>query len=443
MKIISSYLKKIRPWLIAAFILSGFFYSACDSFHDRTFYSADIHHFGFDSFPSIAKYAFYIDNYSGVIYNEDSLPYLTKIDSVYPTILTVTSNGDYFINDTIPWGAGQCIDFSKGPIYFTNTAQEGKHRKRYQIFVNVHQANPHAMQMYRISESFPEHDNTIQKTIAVENGYKTFFAPESDKMISYFSTTGEKWTAEPDAVGLSGNILVRTLSSLQTTYFVLSDDGKMFRSSDLTQWHLVENGAIKPLVLFGKLSGRKHLSTEALCAAVYDEDGLLRFATYRESDGWELGESVPEGFPVSDYAITAGQTATDVPFLSIATGLDLQGRYAQGFWSTMDGLYWARICSSLDGISPCKGAALFYYDNQLFFFGGNTGDRSLYISKDHGIRFEEAPSNYQFNAISDGLSYHQVLTDDVYIRIFGGKYGSNSSNHVWEGYLNRILFEKK
>lgn len=87
---------------------------------------------------------------------------------------------------------------------------------------------------------------------------------------------------------------------------------------------------------------------------------------------------------------------------------------------------------------------MFYYDGDLYLIGGKNEKGSyhdLYISENHGINWKLAESKVQLKAIEEGLVNAQIVTDEKYIRVFGGNEGSNKK--VWQAHLNRMLFEKK
>lgn len=419
---------------------------SCHNFEDQSLFLANVQYFGFDSFPEIADYDFYIDNFAGLIYNPDSLPYQTRLDSLFPDIVFFSSNGDVLINDTLAWKTGDILDFRQ-ELYLTNHSDDGKHQKTYLIKVNVHQINPDSMVMNAVSSKFPL-VAARNKTISYHGQFKSFFAPDQGSVLSYTSSDqGINWTADAPPVGLDDTMLIQSLNEFQDKYYLLSQQGKLYSSSDLTQWQ-VGTDSIAVKALFGKIEGRKFLSEDVLAGIVYDKEGALRFARYQgDSAGWEIGEEIPKQFPVRDYAISDYKTVTQVSYISLLGGEDAEGELNNDTWSTMDGLYWIKVNSKPSSIEPRKGASLFYYDDNMYYYGGvnklGQRDSSLYISYNNGFTWSTADSIHQFNGIQEGLAYqHILIEEDKYIWIFGGESGS-ISNKVWKGNIHRKLFPRK
>jgi hypothetical protein len=443
-KIIYSIKKKVRLLVLLSPLLLGI--PSCHNFEDQSLSLANIQHFGFDSFPEIANYTFYVDNFAGLIYNPDSLPYQTRIDSLFPSIIFFSSNGNILINDTLPWKVGDILDFSQ-PMSLSNYSEDGEHQKKYQIRVNVHQLNPDSMVMNALSSNFPG-IAARNKTLIHHGLFKTFFAPDSGSVISYTSTDhGLNWTADAPVSGLNDTILIQSLTEFKEKYYLLGKQGSIYNSTDLNQWSGSADST-KVKTLFGKLEGRKFLSEDVLTGIILDNKGDLRFARFKgDSAGWESGQIIPEDFPVADYAITNYKTVTDVPYISLLGGINARGELNGDSWSTMDGLYWVKVNNKPLIIEPRKGASLFHYDDKMFYYGGLNSlgrhDSSLYISGNHGMSWSAADTVLQFFDIKEGLAYQHILVEeDKYIWIFGGESG-DISNKVWKGNIHRKLFPEK
>ncbi|MDD2559045.1 MAG: DUF6242 domain-containing protein [Bacteroidales bacterium] len=443
-KIIYSIKNKVRLLVLLSPILLGI--PSCHNFEDQSLSLANVQHFGFDSFPEIADYTFYIDNFAGLIYNTDSLPYQTRVDSLFPSIIFFSSNGNVLINDTLLWKVGDVLDFSR-PLSLTNNSEDGKHQKKYQLRVNVHQINPDSMVMNVLSSQFPT-ISARNKTILYNGLFKAFFAPDSGSIISYTSTDqGISWSADAPVSGLNDTIMIQSLTEFKEHYYLLGKQGNLYYSTDLNQWS-VSADSTKVLSLFGKLEGRKFLSEDALVGIIADNNGDLRFARFTgDSAGWESGTVIPENFPLREYAHTQYKTVTKVPYISLLGGINANGTLNADSWSTMDGLYWIKVNTKPLLIEPRQGASLFHYDDKMFYYGGlnnqGFGDSTLFVSENHGITWSAADTILQFYSINERLAYqHIFVEEDKYIWIFGGESG-NISNKVWKGNIHRKLFPEK
>lgn len=419
--------------LVCSLIL---FMAACNSNSDTQYSGAELTYFGFDSFPAFADYKFYVDNVSHRIYNLDSFPYRAKVDSMFPK-LTAVSSSKILINDQ-EWNGKSCLDWSHSPVTLVNVSSDKKYTASYQVYVNVHQLDPDSMQVKAVSHGYPAEEGR-QTILRTAGGWLGFFAQTDGSVKTWSSADAVTWTAQPDPTGLSGQLSVETFCSLRDTFYLANGAGTLFRSADAGSWTAV--GATEQVIaLFGPLGGRKHLTGDALIGIVAGDDGKPCFARFEGS--WTKGDTVPDSFPREGFALAQSQTVTGVAFTLLTGGLTADGDYATGLWSTMDGLYWARLAEPADEICQRNQAAIFYYNGQLYLWGGERDgatDTKLYVSKNHGLEWEAAPDKQQFQAITEGIYGHRILVEDNYIRIFGGKSGAATAT-VWEAYLNQMLF---
>ena len=93
------------------------------------------------SSDSVYQYYFTINQDNGTISNTDSLPYLTRIDSLYPVLSPTFIK--VMLNDSIPYQAKDSIflNFDE-PVTIEVWSENKKKSKKYTITVNVHQVDP-------------------------------------------------------------------------------------------------------------------------------------------------------------------------------------------------------------------------------------------------------------------------------------------------------------
>lgn len=416
-------------------------FSACNKSNDNAYNPAEISHFGFDSFPDFKDYVFYIDNFAGRIYNLDSFPFASDVDSLFPSIIALSSN-DKITIDGEAWKDKGIRDWSSGgPFELINHSEDGKYTKTYQVYVNIHQVDPDSMRSQQMSGNYPHYEGT-QKLLQVDGYLHCFYIDSQSKNLAHYqSSDGIQWSAAAIAQGLEGDIKIASLCAYQDSFYLINQAGAIFASKNFIQWKKHEQSH-KVIDLHGELRGRKHLSNNALIGIVEDKQGQWRFARYEQS--WSLGEVVPEDFPISQYASVQSTTVTDVDFVVITTGLTRDGQYAKSTWSSMDGLYWARISNTESADLLLQGASMFYYDENLYLLGGQNEEGSykdLYISENHGINWKLAESRKQIKALDAPLVNAQIISDENYIYIFGGN--SESDKKMWKAWLNRMLFDIK
>lgn len=416
-------------------------FSACNKSNENQYNPAEISHFGFDSFPAFKDYVFFIDNFASRIYNADSFPFESDVDSIFPSIIALSTN-DKITIDGEAWKDKGIRDWSSGgPFELVNHSEDGRYTKTYQVYVNIHQVDPDSMRSTQISGNYPNYEGS-QKLLQVGDYLHCFYLNSQDNSLAHEqSNDGVQWSAAALATGLEGDLQIASLCAFQDSFYLINKSGAMFASKDFIQWNKV-NQNYKVIDLHGELKGRKHLSNNALIGIVEDSNGQWRFARYEKS--WTIGEPVPADFPISEYASVQSTTVTDVDFVVITTGLTRDGQYATSTWSSMDGLYWARISNTESADLLLQGASMFYYDGNLYLLGGKNDQgayKDLYISENHGINWELAESRKQIKALESPLVNAQIISDEEYIYIFGGN--SESDKKMWKAWLNRMLFEIK
>lgn len=432
---------KILAIILTAGLLS-LLPTACNKSGSDAYNPAEISHFGFDSFPDFKDYTFYIDHFGSKIYNEDSLPFASDVDSLFPTITAVSTN-DKITIDGEAWSSKEYRDWSSGgPFELVNHSEDGLYTKTYWVYVNKHQVDPDSMQSSLRTGNYPAYEGE-QKVLRQDQRLHCFYVRSTDSTLAHYqSTDGINWSAAAEASGLEGEVKVASICAYRDSFYLVNTEGSLFASGDFINW-TKDNSGYSFINLYGELRGRKHLSNNALIAIIEDTATQVRhFARFE--DAWTLGDSVPSDFPVDKYASVQSTTVTDIDYLVVTTGLDRTGQYAKSTWSTMDGLYWARISNNQSSDLLLQGASMFYYDGDLYLLGGMNEDgayHDLYISENQGINWELAENRKQLKAIDEEVVNAQIFCDDAYIYVYGGNSGSDKK--MWRACLNRMLFIKK
>lgn len=456
--------KKISLLIISIFI-SGIFVSCWDDFTERTYYSANVTSFSFgahDSCPNIEDYIFNINQMAdtGLIYNLDSLPfYVSHVNRLFPNVSLQSTNGNIFMNDSL-WEDGDSIDFTS-PVILKNTSIDGLYTRVYKITVNVHQLDPDSMIMNRKANNYPT-DGGRSKAVLHDDGYfYNYFELNGGGMSAYVSTDkGLNWLPKTVS-GLAGEVNLNSLCQFNSKWYITTKTGQLYSSTDGLTWSASGDGT-KIVTLFGPLK-RKYLTETNpvnLIGLAKNTSGNICFAKSANGFSWTIGAAIDSVFPVTDYALTTGTTATGIEFYTIATGLNSAGNFTSKIYSTETGENWACIS---DGSDPKKslgkriGASIFYYDKYLVCFGGidpnGSYHKDLLISLDHGKGWIKAPTGWAFAKMNEGVAYSGVYIerkDDTvndkkreFIWIFGGSKASGKSSEVWYGYINSMLFTRR
>jgi hypothetical protein len=474
---------KRNTLFVLSLLFSGFFVSCLDSFEERAYYSANVTSFGFDEHDTceyIEDYVFNIDQYNGVaadsttgtIYNLDSLPFGSVVNSLYPTMTLQSTNGNIYMNDTI-WEDEDSIDFTT-PVVFKNTSSDGLYTKSYTIYVNVHQVNPDSMMMFTASTALPAASSS-NKIISLDNGTLQCFAPASGGGLTAWQTsdTCKTWTSMT-VTGLTGNMNILSLCRYNSKYYIASKTHQVYASGDGESWSPIaaattsDGSSITILTLYGEIT-KKYVYDDgdsiSLIGLVVDASGDTCFAKSADGLIWTTGSKINADFPLTDYGLVKGTTATNVQYYTIVSGLNASGDFSSSTWSTEDGLTWVLIN---DGTSyyyappKRKGAALFFYDAYLVSFGGIDENgkyhKDMRISPDKGVSWEDAPDSWVpeklvLATMGTGLAYtgaHVVHVPDTvndedreFIWLIGGLTSSGATSTVWNAFLYEMIFKRR
>ena len=422
-----------------------------------------------DSIPFLNSAVFTLGDYDAVlkdsiIINVDSLPYSTRIDSVYPTFSFKSSAGaklyfpvGYKYKKDSAWITGtDTVDFRK-PIRIRNFATDGKTYKDYIIKTNVHSIDPEAYIWSKASGNLNSINSTSQKAITRND---TLFYYQNDGTNSYLniSTNGYTWSSV-SVTGLPANTPLTDMTQFNGRFFVSRDGFNLYSSTDGITW------IKKSLTDFSFKSLLFALNGKMWAVVQSNTDSSLRFANSTDGDIWTMIGTIPANFPVSDFASVSFASPTGKPEALVIAGLSSTGALLNNRWSTEDGAYWIDFSTenhTLDTLAI--GASVISYDNKLFAFGLRTDNGKSYfkVSKDEGLSWQipdikrnvlssdylANPRSYQSAVVFKPKTYDKInsaaLKDEIQksnrIFVIGGKMGSVSLSDVWTGKLNKKNF---
>jgi len=450
--------------LLVFFAIAGTLSSCWDDFTEREFNSANVLSFTFeqhDSVPGIEDYVFNIDQFSGKIYNLDSMPYKTDITRLSPSISLQSSNGELYLNDSLWDGKRDTLDFTN-PVILKNTSADGKYSRTYTVNINVHKVNPDSMLVSEVSATFPSNGQNTNVVQLANNSLICLQISEFGLPDTYFSSDmGITWTKSTNS-GLPATVKAESLTQHNGKLYIVTTDGLLYVSDNGQIWSSVMADK-KIHTIFGSLK-KKYMGNNApyyLAGLAYNLSGQLCYAKSDDGIIWETGEEIDQDFPVKNYSVIKGNSITNTQFLTITSGYRQDGTFSKSLLSTDNGLEWVVIKKSVSGsdlyTANKEGIALFYYDSYLVAFGGKNSDGSylseIKVSKDHGKNWISAPENWIFKSLENGLTRTNILVqripDSVYgkdrefIWIYGGQNNSGLSNKVRKAYLNKMVFTRR
>ena len=410
-----------------------------------------------DSIPNLNSAVFTLVNDS-LIVNLDSLPYQTRIDSVFPAFAFKSSAGTYLLlrnGVSVGIDGKDTIDFTQ-VVKVRNIAADGIAERTYLIKVNVHQANAELYVWAKANNNiYTTGGNDNQKGLLFNDKF-FFYVNNGSENSLYTSTTGYTWI--PGAVsGMPVNNTLRDMVEFNGKLYLSNVGNKIYSTSNGNTWvssdYTVQNSNLVSFLF--ALNGKLWALTQAKSDLIY------YFASSTNGADWVLGEKAPVNFPVRDFAALSFSTRNGKPKANVLGGYNAQGTLLKNSWSTEDGKYWVDFSEenrTMDKLAA--GASVIAYDNKLFLFGlrNDTTNVSHYrVSKDEGFSWQVPDSTYNFLPTTfPARAYQSVVVfkprpynkldsklqieESNRIFIMGGKSGSTVYSDVWTGKLNRKSF---
>ena len=427
-----------------------------------------------DSVAGLSNVKFTIDQLNGKIYNKDSMPYGTVInDKVFCTLTFDDQNlgiaNVLFVSrstgDSVWWSSNSdSIDFS-APVTITVTPHDNMSKKIYEAKLNIHLENPDTMLWSKYSGLVAGKTFKDMKVIPYNGSYYMYVLEKNAFHLYKSETTNIGDWSEISLNGFPDNAVISQVTEFDGDLYVISEDDSLYCSSveqnlsDGQNWSVVKDmPSIKALL--GSLSDNNVSGRTPVLTGITDVDDALHFISVNKNKEWETGTAVPETFPVSGFGSFEYETMYH-PRIIVAAGRDSNDKLSNNVWSTMDGLSWTLLTTSVAAFSPREGVSLFYYDNKVFIIGGidDTGKalKDICYSKDQGINWiceiksddtEDNSTTYYYKMPTSYSSrgFTSVIVDqNNYILLFGGKAGKDKNvlNELWRGRINRLGFGKE
>ena len=390
---------------------------------------------------NMSVYPFTINQATGEIYNNDSLPYATDVTKVVTVVssIGVPSIYDDSTDIYVAYSGSDSIDFTK-PRKLRVYSSDASYFKDYTIRVNVHSANPELMVWNKWdapAEIIP------QKAIEFAGGMCIFGSnADGSSCVSVSPLDGEPAWASYNLSGLPEETDFATMQQFGGKLYVVAA-GDLYSSADAFNWSVALQGCRLIAVV-----------------SASDDSGEIVVASdsrfYGSSDGtaFEEAGAVPEGFPLYGASLVSYPLNHNKAIIRhMAMGYDSKDRLSAA-------TVWSRLSTDSGWVEyenesnpfPCpslKGLSVVRYDNFLYALGGagKSGERdveafaSFFVSKDNGIVWKELSTFYQRlpEALLGNNSEFAVTVDSgnvLWIVVSGAEGG------VWKGIINRLGFEK-
>ncbi len=422
-----------------------------------------------DSIPNIDKAVFTLEYdeslQDSIIVNLDSLPFETRIDSVYPVFyfrstsitrlfqdtpdgidtIYLSGNSSNLINDT--------IDFTY-PTRVQNFSADGTAERTYHIKVNVHQVEPELYVWNKLKNQITANSDINQQAILFNNRYLFYTGSEIGN--SLYVAEGPDLTTESQWISKTLSFPATNRTSLKLRYmtvhqdklFVSDNDNRLYSSTDGETWTEVAYDMSEAGIYNILFSLNDSLWTIARTTAT--NEFQLRYLTHDNKLIYQdkLPQKDSRRFPVNDYASLVFKSAVGRPKFIVIGGYSETGELISSNWigqiNIQNQMAWEPLRNN--ALPPVQDAALVQYDDKLLFFGGlqNNGTIvSLRESLNEGLDWSIPDSTY--NMLPEEFetrSYQSVIINEVDQRLYfiGGKNNNTIYSDVWTAKLNRLKF---
>lgn len=395
-----------------------------------------------DSIPHLDEAEFIIDNDNNLIYNKDSLPYQTRIDSVFPSFtFASTAGAALFVDgDTIFLTGNDTVDFTVQPVKLINYASDGIHFKEYDIYVNVHQVEPELFVWTQLCEAVYQHEGSSQKALQKDGRFYVLVS-SGLKNYLYVSDNAAQWQMQT-VEGLPQNIDFRQTLVFNDKFYVAAA-GKLFVSDDARVWTETGHSDYEFVNLL-------YVFNDELWAVVRNvQTETMNFAESRDAQAWNEGDVLPEKFPLSDYAAFTFESRTGKAKAMVMGGITADGVVCNTRWCTEDGELWVDYSVEQPDFGSLAGAAVVYYADRLLMFGGVDANNQLFDgavleSYDEGLHW--AVPDTALNKLPETYAVRTNQSAFVYgtsIYLFGGRTRTQVFSDMWKGKLNKMDFSQQ
>lgn len=410
-----------------------------------------------DSSPNASSAVFTIDNVLNQIYNIDSLPFGTKIDSLYLS-LTFGSSLGFIMNDSISESNYLSTTTTKNAYNFTapvkikNLATDGETTKEYVIDVRVHKVETYLHTWTKLNSNITSDVSDNQKAVLYKNNFY-FFVEKNDVINLFTSTDAINWTNKNTVKGLPNKIVLKHLLATDNSLYLIGNDNDMYISADGENW---ENQNIvgsseydyAALLFFfkGKIWGIAKSKTDFSVRIVSSTDGI----------NWEFSgkKNFHNDFPVKDFAATVFQPQIGPEKVIVLGGKSSFNSDLTTIWSAenilnSDTLKWLNINNTGKNIPAMKNGALEYYGSKLLLFGGSSNTLlidtiPLRNSLNEGVNWilpdtliNKVPADFIYRTQTSLINDRQ--NKNLYV--IGGKSKNANLSDVWRIRVNFYSFK--
>lgn len=350
------------------------------------------------------NYAFTIDQISGRIYNQDSLPVgsdtiinkilITKLTTPgYAFTIDAAGNDSAFnladsINlvntmETLPNG-----DPGK-PFRFRVHAPDWTHIKEYSVSVRVHQQQPDSLNWGK--GPVATLGITGKQKSIIFNG-KIFNYAASSTWVHYATPSNGQfeegdWRASTVS-GLPSTDITSIVNFNNMLYATIFGSTKVYSSNDGINWEEAPAFGENTVALISPIGN--------ILTGIKTFDNQNKFCTTTDGSTWVEEGAVPQNFPINNMSVTSFNSATGVPNIMVVGNIPEENITANDTatvaWGYMTGQEWAPLTSS----APCPlltDPSILHYGGDFYIFGKDF--KTFYKSRT-GLEWNEVKSRFMF-----------------------------------------------
>ena len=388
----------------------------------------------------MTAFPFTINQVTGEVYNNDSLPFATNISKVV-TQFSVNGVASIYVDSLDSYehfSSTDSLDFTS-PRKVRIYSEDAEFYKDYTIKINVHQVDPELM----VWNKYPAVEGLVPVRVVEANGAMFLFGKDSNGAVAVASTALEGVPAWETALvsGLPADADISTIQLFNGALYAVAG-GNVYTSADGAVWTLSasDTGAV---AIVGASEEDGKLWIAGSQGVLWSEDA----ATFT------VNEALPEGFPLYGVSLASyplNHNKKIVRYMLVGyTAEDKSGEPAvwsklstEAKWTNYKNEENKFVCPALEGRSVVR------YDNYLYAVGGagTVNGRevapfnSFYISKDNGIAWKVSTGFYQRlpeELVGNDTPFAVAVDSNNFIWIIN----SGTEGGAWKGIINRLGFE--
>lgn len=390
----------------------------------------------------MTAFPFTINQVTGDVYNNDSLPFATNISKVV-TQFSVNGVASIYVDSLDSYEhflSTDSLDFTS-PRKVRIYSEDAEFYKDYTIKINVHQVDPELM----VWNKYPAVEGLVPVRAVEANGAMFLFGKDSNGVATVASTALEgdpAWENAPVS-GLPADADLSTIQLFNGALYAVAG-GNVYTSADGIVWTLSasDTGAV---AIVGASEEDGKLWIAGSQGLLWSEDGAA----------FAVSEALPEDFPLYGVSLASYPLNHNKNIIRyMLVGYTTESKDGEpAVWSKLSTeAKWTNYkneenkyeCPALEGLSVVR------YDDYLYAVGGAgtvNGQEvapfsSFYISKDNGITWKISTGFYQRlpeELVGDDAPFAVAVDSNNFIWIIN----SGTEGGAWKGIINRLGFEKR